>query len=317
MNISFAQVREDPAIEHMLLNKLKENIDILSISSGGCTILSLLEDKVNQITAIDMNKEQNYLCELKSRLCCYYKDDADKLIKYLQGEYDDDHMLYIFDNLEISQECKTYWQENITYLLEGINRCGKYEQIFRELAKNNLDCGKVFGQDNLIEKFGKNAVKYSNDFVQHFTNIIDTYKAKYFPARNYFYYQILRDKYPILNRPLYMKKLDVINNNINKIKYVNQNMLEYLETCKDGTYNIIQISNITDWMDDTQRNKLITECKRVLKNDGYIVSRKLNGKYSLQNLIGTEFEIMDNIPHDTSEFYKEVVVGVKHLSESS
>jgi S-adenosylmethionine-diacylglycerol 3-amino-3-carboxypropyl transferase len=310
MNIAFAQVREDPAVELYVLNKLEKDSDILCITSGGCTVLSLLCDNVNKIVAIDVNVQQNYLAELKLALCVHY-DDQIYYVKFLQGEYDEEEMQKVFDGLTLSDACRTFWQEHLDVIYAGINRCGKYEEIFRKWAASDFDSKDTFSDENLRAAFGEAAVRHSNEFASHFEHIIQTYKTKYYPARNYFYYQVLRDKYPIIERPVYMKKLDVIANNVDKVKFVCANMMEYLSTCNSESFDMIQLSNITDWMDVDGRTELMKQCKRVLIDGGYIVSRRLNGNYSLHKLVETEFVVDDDAPYDSSEFYKEVVVGSK------
>jgi S-adenosylmethionine-diacylglycerol 3-amino-3-carboxypropyl transferase len=61
----FAQVREDPLLEIEALGPL-ENARIVVVSSGGCTALSLLASGARQVTAVDLNRTQNHLVELKA-----------------------------------------------------------------------------------------------------------------------------------------------------------------------------------------------------------------------------------------------------------
>src|SRR4029450_11918693 len=60
----FAQVREDPRLE---IEALEPGADdsIVVVGSGGCTALSLLAVGAGQVTAVDMNRAQNHLVELK------------------------------------------------------------------------------------------------------------------------------------------------------------------------------------------------------------------------------------------------------------
>src|SRR5689334_23837152 len=60
----FAQVREDPCLE---LEGLAVGPDdaVVVVGSGGCTALSLLAAGAGRVTAVDMNRTQNHLIELK------------------------------------------------------------------------------------------------------------------------------------------------------------------------------------------------------------------------------------------------------------
>ena len=60
----FAQVREDPRLEIEALEPSAED-SIVVVGSGGCTALSLLAAGAGQVTAVDMNRAQNHLIELK------------------------------------------------------------------------------------------------------------------------------------------------------------------------------------------------------------------------------------------------------------
>ena len=60
----FAQVREDPRLEIEALDPGPAD-SIVVVGSGGCTALSLLAAGTRQVTAVDVNRAQNHLIELK------------------------------------------------------------------------------------------------------------------------------------------------------------------------------------------------------------------------------------------------------------
>ncbi|HKO15700.1 MAG TPA: DUF3419 family protein [Gemmatimonadaceae bacterium] len=60
----FAQVREDPRLEIGALDAGEED-SVVVVGSGGCTALSLLASGAGQVTAVDVNRTQNHLIELK------------------------------------------------------------------------------------------------------------------------------------------------------------------------------------------------------------------------------------------------------------
>jgi S-adenosylmethionine-diacylglycerol 3-amino-3-carboxypropyl transferase len=60
----FAQVREDPRLELDGLD-LGPDDSVVVVGSGGCTALSLLAAGAGRVTAVDMNRTQNHLIELK------------------------------------------------------------------------------------------------------------------------------------------------------------------------------------------------------------------------------------------------------------
>src|SRR5678815_2270350 len=60
----FAQVREDPRLEIEALEPGPDD-SIVIVGSGGCTALSLLVAGAGHVTAVDVNRAQNHLIELK------------------------------------------------------------------------------------------------------------------------------------------------------------------------------------------------------------------------------------------------------------
>jgi S-adenosylmethionine-diacylglycerol 3-amino-3-carboxypropyl transferase len=61
----FAQVREDPQAEIAALAPAADET-VVVVSSGGCTALSLLAAGAGRVVAVDLNRAQNHLVELKA-----------------------------------------------------------------------------------------------------------------------------------------------------------------------------------------------------------------------------------------------------------
>ena len=71
----FAQVREDPRAEiAALAPSAGETMAV--VSSGGCTALSLLAAGAGRVVAVDLNRTQNHLVELKAAACRLGARDA-------------------------------------------------------------------------------------------------------------------------------------------------------------------------------------------------------------------------------------------------
>ncbi len=309
----FAQVREDPNVELYCLNNIqKDNVNIFCICSGGCTVLSLLSNKINKIDVLDFNIEQIYLCNLKKAVCCHFKNKTD-ILKFIQGEFSQTEYDEYIHKLNLPQNEITYWNKNIQHIYFGINRYGKFEELFRQLVDTDFDYKKIFDRQNLINIFGESAVINSNEkeFFDHFYGVIEIYKKLYVPSQNYFYNQILYDKYDVNNLPYYFNNINNICTNHSKINYICNDFIEYIHTCKDDTYDILHVSNLTDWMTNGNIEKLLMQIKKVLKKNGFIILRRLNGDYNLHSLVKKYFLIHENVPSDLSHFYSEVVVGQK------
>ena len=71
----FAQVREDPNAELAALRPAPDD-EVVVVSSGGCTALSLLATGAGRVTAVDLNATQNHLVELKAASAALGARDA-------------------------------------------------------------------------------------------------------------------------------------------------------------------------------------------------------------------------------------------------
>jgi S-adenosylmethionine:diacylglycerol 3-amino-3-carboxypropyl transferase len=316
MSILFSQVREDPKVElyvdSLILNKKR----YLIVGSGGCTLFSLLsvlnEDNDIIIDVIDQNINQLYLIKLKLAIITYFDGDINAILDFFEGkfsrmEYDD-----IFNKFCFADEENKFWRLNKNLIYSGINQSGTFENIFRDLVNSDYDFEKIFDKKNLIEKFGESAVinSLNREFYDHFRNVIvNKYYKKYKIHENYFFYQIINNKYYRKCLPPYFDNLKKIVKNRDKINFICGNFFDYIQKT-DNKYNLIHTSNLTDWVDKNELIPFFNKIKNLLFDEGYVISRRLNGDYNLKETILFEegFEILDNIS-DISEFYSEIIVG--------
>ena len=263
----------------------------------------MMMDNVEFIDSIDINIEQNYLCQLKLAVCKYYRD-IDKILKYYQGTEDN-----IIDELDLTNECKKFWKNNNDKIRFGINRYGKFEQLFRDFVSNKFDY-ECFSIDNLEKIFGKDAVKNTFEYKLHFETIMKIYKEKYLSENNYFYYQILNDSYNKNSLPPYLNMLEKLIDSKTKINYCTNSFYEFIENINEEKYTLVNISNILDWIDVNLFEKIINKIYDILFEGGILIIRKLNGNYDLKNYV-KKFKIIDSVPIDQSYFYKQVIVCMK------
>lgn len=297
--ILFSQTREDPNVE---LSVTSENNHILLVGSGGCTVMSLINNNV--VDVVDSNIEQIFLIKLKMHLANY----ADKYLDIICGKnISDDDINNILYNLP--NDIKEYWNNNIDKIKFGINRCGVFEQLFRDLVKSNFNYDVLFDKKYLSSLFSNDAVKHTEEFKKHFSNVIKKYEDSYKPCDNYFYNQILYDCYN-QDVPIYLNNLDNVVKYNNNVTFHNNTMTEYLLHNVDKKYDIIQISNLLDWMSHSDRKQLIMLCYNALNKNGFIIIRRLNGSYKLSDYLD-EYFILHSNPQDKSHFYSEVAVYKK------
>ena len=319
-NIMFSQVREDPSIEIHALQSIPISNDrkyVLLVGSGGCTLLSLLAFYSHPllIDIVDSNLDQLLLIELKKAICKYL-NSYQKIIQFLQGELSVNEYDNIINTIlpSLSPNCQKYWCTKMDLIYSGINQCGTFEQLFVELVDSNWNFDKVFNRTYLISKFGENAVtnSMSTEFSDHFSNIMSKYLTQYTLDNNYFYQQILHGTYnPIGDLPYYLSHFDNFKSHIDDGTHKTQTFLSDLTSFKirPGHYDLIQTSNLTDWMPAHQLDSFMQEVATGLKPGGKVVARRLNGDYDLAKIMSKYLNVEDVTKFDKSCFYSQVIIG--------
>lgn len=312
--IYFSQTREDSDVE------LRQILDIdapkiFLIASAGDTIANLLVGKkdIKEITAVDLSKDQLALASLKLALIQKYDGNTNHIILSNSKKYDIAFYKEMISDLILEKDISDYWMENVDLLIRGVNQCGRFEQLFKLAAKDGFD--NHFSHENLTKIFGDNATKYSMKkcFSQHFQSVLETYIEKYSrPTENYFYHQFINNSY-LGDLPPYLQTIDAIKLKDTIVEFKQTSVMDYFSK-NDCKFDLINLSNITDWLDPITFCKLLDLTASHLNLGGKIVLRRLNSdtslRYYLENnyLIDNryKFDIIDVF--DKSHFYSEILI---------
>jgi S-adenosylmethionine-diacylglycerol 3-amino-3-carboxypropyl transferase len=127
--IRYANCWEDADILIKGLNPAPES-KILSIGSAGDNSFSLLTTYPQLVVAVDVNKIQLYLIELKK--VCIQHLSYEELLAFL-GFRPSDKREQVFNQVKqhLSEEVRNYWQKNIIQIQNGIISQGKFEKYFQ------------------------------------------------------------------------------------------------------------------------------------------------------------------------------------------
>jgi S-adenosylmethionine-diacylglycerol 3-amino-3-carboxypropyl transferase len=397
-DLAFSQVREDPIIELSLIKQLAEKqnhpLRILIIASGGCTVLSLLENpNIEVIDAVDSNRSQLHLVELRRQAlvnlplneqlllvgACTYQDTQKGIANKLENNLENNtgltqnvpnvgangrspsryHRGYkvslrkSYNRLAIYQKIRpylpadtqSYWDSKQEEIAFGVNGVGRFEVLFRELAAEFANLGvyplhmgaiatshpqwnqifeKVFERDKLIRFFGEEAVNYSMDrsFGKHFADVFASSLQRFTPENNYFLTQVWADSYSngIEGMPIYLQPASqgVIRSlGVDRLKLHHGIFTEKMvEMGTKQPYDLIQFSNISDWMPIPNLHGMLANAVEYLRPGGILIGRRLNGDHILADIMAKHLPIDKNQSslfqeNDRSFFYQEVVVGVK------
>lgn len=110
-----------------------ENAKILSIGSAGDNSFSLLMNNPAMVVAVDINKTQLFLIELKKVLIQNF--DYQEVICFL-GFQKSEKRIEIFNQLKekLQPETYAYWEQNISQIESGVINEGKFERYFQKFS---------------------------------------------------------------------------------------------------------------------------------------------------------------------------------------
>lgn len=351
---AFSQVREDPRIELRVIQELakrqQDPLRVMLVASGGCTALSLLSHPaIAKIEAIDLNPAQLHLVELRRQALLHLSlEDQLRLIGADKSTSDRDRLsLYAKFSPNLPTSTKVFWDARLEQIGFGVNQVGRFEQLFRQLAEKFTQIGiaplqepliavqhphwrnifeQVFERDRLIEAFGEAAVNYSMDrsFGEHFADVFAQALQRFSPNENYFLTQVWGDRYTSELKgegvPLYLQasaQNDIRTLGTERLRLHQGAFVDCLQQlAKSEKFDLIQFSNISDWMPLSNLHQMLNEIVNCLKSGGAIIGRRLNGDHNLAEIMAEHIMIdrslsKELLASDRSFFYREVVLGFR------
>ncbi|MEP0871351.1 BtaA family protein [Trichocoleus desertorum AS-A10] len=364
--IAFSQVREDPLTEWQLVERLAKQqghpLRILLVASGGCTALSLLaHPAIAQIDAVDLNPAQLHLVTLKLTALLHLSlpeqwrllgAASDSLqfsntagISEPEAEAGDRLQRYQRLQTHLPEAIRLFWDARLDQIAFGVNRIGRFEQLFRELATRFAELGidplhnpqaamahphwsavfaAVFERDKLMETFGPAAVSYSMDrsFSEHFADVFAQALQQFAPDQNYFLTQVWRDRYTagLDGVPPYLQAAvqEVIRQlgTSRLALHLGPFTEVLLRLVQQDAYDLIQFSNISDWMPISDLHQMLATGAASLRPGGILLGRRLNGDHDLAAMMAEHVAVdrqlsAELLASDRSYFYREVVAGVR------
>jgi S-adenosylmethionine-diacylglycerol 3-amino-3-carboxypropyl transferase len=306
--ISYSQCWEDTNITLQALN-IEPGDSVLSVTSGGCNTISILNSGANHIYAIDKNETQNYLLELKIQALKYLqKEDAIRFLGYQPAK----NRLKLFQILadKLSNDCRNYWNNRTGFLKTGIVHCGKFEKYLlafqrfilplihskkkrHELltltdpqAKHDFYYRKwntavwrfffnLFFSRPIISRLGRSADMYSqnnkNNLNNDFFKRIEHGFLQGKVYQNYYLsYQFFGTKNNLL--PDYLKQ--PINSqlfDIKKVTFIHAEILDFLLTIDSDSIDKFNLSDVFESLHIYTSNALFYELFRTAKPGARIV----------------------------------------------
>jgi len=321
--LAFAQVREDPLLDQMVVEMLPPASSLMMVASGGCTAAWLARHpRLREITLVDSNPVQLTLTRLKLHLLVHHEPATRmKLLGHATMDSDErcGQLAACLEKLGMERDSLGLLDE---VALHGPDYWGRYERLFRalqdaiaaepELAsalRDLLQAGSVDGQINWLARnyaswqrlegifadvfthanltalFGAAATQNrQQDFSAHFcSRLLDVLLQK--PVReNPYIWQLLFGHYP--ERAM-APWLSVPRAGLSaSVEFIEDSMLNaLLKAAAEGRqYQMLHLSNVLDWLSADQALATLMAAWRCSAPGGWIVVRQFNSSLDIRAL---------------------------------
>lgn len=292
--IAFYYAREDTTIECDVVSTIRQQkngnkVKVLMICSGGENSIELLKlDTPVDIMALDINPHQIALAKEKIESIATNGSLSDKLIKLNEGKFE--KLFEVLKNSFIRKEL-----EEIRYGEESA------------LKKLKFVCDNLFSNKTLEIIFTEEATKYSKEsFSEHFYNVF-AHQIKQFLT----YHPEFSNIGCVLGLATPIDYTGKFNKN-STIDYFNGSFEAYF-SAKNEKYDVIDVSNISDWMSKERTVQTIKLLYSQLNEGGCLIGRKLLGDYDWVDLIQKDCSLAMNVQQvqDQTSFYTQTVIAQK------
>lgn len=279
--ISFYYSRENSEIEKKALRDVNSRTpSVLLICSGGEHLFEMMaSDKSVIFDMIDINQEQINLT--KKKLSVIMNDNNDNnncLNEQNVGKFE-----------KMFQLLRSFFTEDEKSLL--------IKSDFKTQKKLEFIVNILFSNNYLNTVFGEEATKYTiESFAEHFNNVFSTKICDMESnIMNIFFGNSVRD-------------FEKIKNEIHSHHVINWILSHPKNLKTEKKYDIIDISNIGDWMCRKEFNDVIDNVKTMMNPQAKIIARKLLGDYSLEETLSA-YGFKCNQVIDETNFYTEVIIA--------
>jgi S-adenosylmethionine-diacylglycerol 3-amino-3-carboxypropyl transferase len=336
--LAFAQVREDPRLDLAVLRRVRAPADVVMIASGGETAVCLAREPLRSLTLVDMNPAQLALCRLKLHLA---SNTSPKRNLALLGHCDMDVEERRY---EVGRLCEVLGlaeevfgpPESVAAL--GVDHAGRYEVLFARLREELMPCrealhemlrsplprrdgnvkvdadlASVMTLSNLVALFGKEATQNPRQpFHRHFAERVRRGMAEHAPLTNPFLWQMLAGSFPPGARYDWLESEAPPRTHA---QFVQGKMSDTLATMPEQSADFVHLSNILDWLSESEATECLRRAVRVLRPGGMVILRQLNSTLDITALTsGLSWDAAFGAQlhsQDRSFFYHAIHVGMR------
>lgn len=331
----FAQVREDPLLEMEALEPATGQT-IVVVGSGGCTALSLLAAGASRVVAVDLNRVQNSLTELKAAAIQLLAPD--QAVAFLGGapmSHDDRRSRYGAIAPALGQEARTWWDAHSPQVAGGVLSAGVTERFIGgvitairlgvhppDRIRRMLACRTVEEQRDLYRREW-DTVRWrllfttllnravfrktyhpgffehveNPSFARHFRALAEHTLTEIPISTNYFVHHMFTGAYPA-GVPGGLPPYLETSFSPDGLTLVDGSYTSYLRTLPEASVDGFAVSNILEWLTPEQSEEMFAEVVRTAVPGARFVFR---------NFVGW---------NEVPERWREVVVEDRGLGEA-
>lgn len=338
-----------------LATRLGRPIRVLLVASGGDTVLSLCgSEHVAAVTALDGNPAQLHLLEAKEQAMLHLTPEEQTTFLGAFGTENDgpddpEARREAWEKLcpHLQEPSRLHWQQRLPEVLYGLNRVGRFEEHFRLLAARLTEYlghppdetpsesvrqagwqrafKELWEREYLARQYSRAAVDFSmsREFDDHFDEVFTAANLRWPRGENYFLEQVFHDRFlpradgvPPWLDPLTQQRI-IQASGTEKIETRHGAFSDWVfDLTKTEKFDLIQTSNLSDWMPEPEMLRIFRRAKDSLTDGGAVLCRRLNGDHilatSLSRLFRVDEEECKLLKHrDRSFFYAECVLGRK------
>jgi S-adenosylmethionine-diacylglycerol 3-amino-3-carboxypropyl transferase len=304
----FAQVREDPELEIAAFAGRWDG-PIAVVSSAGCTALSLLAAGATTVVAVDVNRTQNHLVELKA--AAVTKLEPGSALGLLGGTPMTPaarRQTYRQIRDALTPAARDYWDAHPQSIDRGALQAGVTERLMRLIARTvhvihprrietllalrtlseqrefyhrwdtlgwrllfRLLCNRLVLRRTYDERFFAHVENPS--YARHFRQVAEHTLTNLDISDNYFLHHLLTGSYPPGCHPPYLNTQVPAD----RLRLVDGTFTDYLRTQPDHSMAGFALSNICEWLTAAQIDELLTEIVRTARPGARLVFRNFVG----------------------------------------
>jgi len=312
----FAQVREDPLLEIDALEPTADD-SIVIVGSGGCTALSLLASGAGHVTAVDLNRSQNHLIELKLAAASLPRRAMLGLLGARRWSDEDRLAAYHDCRCLLSESARAYWDARPSAIKKGVLNAGVTERFIRAVVfaletfvhprgriERMLGCQSIEEQAALFDREW-NTVRWraffqlllnrvvfrraydpaffshleQPSFAAHFRERAEYTLTRLSVRDNYFLQHMLTQEYSLESLPLYLTESGsrAVEENRDGLTLVDGSVTDYLRTLPVASVSGFALSNICEWLSPSDVDALFAEVARTARRNARLCFRNFVG----------------------------------------